>query len=265
MSEYSKGPVVPTWYLAYEIQWLDTPATVESDKRTVWENVLLVEASDLEDAYAQAVDLGAQRQGGLLNEMRGFVQLTPEEDRKLDSIVRFVGLSKLVPLPSQPCDCLVFEWRAIEPDPTEVSPEDALPPVSELVATVEREARGVEWFAVELLFSAAETGAQAQPARFAKTLVLVSAPSPFAALTKANKCLASATQNWVPESEPVSWNLKGPSWIGTASDGVKHGSELVWREHEMTRDEVANLVKTKQQLVTTPRSTNDAREGKPGQ
>ena len=266
MSEYSKGPVVPTWYLAFEIECVDGPASADSTKVTVWENILLVEAVDLERAYDRAMDLGGSLGEGLplgggmsLTEIRKFVDFTPEEEhlheRLLGLTVRFVGLSKLVRLPSPPRHCLILEWNEIEPDQSEVSLNDAVPSVSELVATVERSARGVEWFAVEVLFSAAETESPSQPVRFAEAIVLVSAPTPLVALTKANVCYESAARGWLPESEAVSWRLKGPVWIGTATDGVEHGSELLCRERKVERDEVPSLVRTKQQLLTSARSS----------
>ena len=178
MPEHSSATPGPSWFVAHEIQYFDTPGTPESANKQVWENLLLVKAFNLAHAYDRAVQLGTEREGGLLTEIRGFVKLTPDEDRWLDSIVRYVGLSDLRPLPSEPRDCLVVEWRTIEPDPDDIAAEVHVPSVSELAASVEREASNVEWFVVELLFVGTEAAGRNESTTFGKKLVLVSATSP---------------------------------------------------------------------------------------
>jgi len=91
------------WYLAYEILYFETDDSPEGQPYLVWENLILIEASNPEEAYKKAMKHGYDNE----HEVR-------IDGRK--GHCRFKGLKDLVKIYDELEDGSEIEWREYEVD-----------------------------------------------------------------------------------------------------------------------------------------------------
>lgn len=105
MSESTQLWTDKRWYLSYEILYFeyDDPAFSRQQDLLVWENLILIEAADSEEAYQKAVQHGLDSEGEVkMNGRKGFC--------------KFKGLKDLIKIYDDLEDGAEIEWREYKID-----------------------------------------------------------------------------------------------------------------------------------------------------
>jgi hypothetical protein len=95
------------WYLAYEILYMEADGDTENDDRLIWENLILIEAADPEEAYIKATKHGLDSEHEVtVNGRKGRC--------------KFKGLRELIKIYEPLDDGAELEWREFEAKPLEL-------------------------------------------------------------------------------------------------------------------------------------------------
>lgn len=107
------------WYLSYEILYFELDNALALQNHVVWENLVLINAGNAEEAYDKAIQHGLDSEGE--------VKISGQNGK-----CKFKGLKKLIKIYEQIEDGAEIEWREYELSKEEVSA--LIPPKEKLHA-----------------------------------------------------------------------------------------------------------------------------------